>query len=152
MSYMFSRACKRRTYSRNKEIIMVTDPISDLIIRLKNAQAVKKESICVPFSQFKFAIANKLKERGYVGNVSKKGKKIRKSIEIELKYDEDGAPRIKGVTRVSKPGRRIYTDVANIKPVKYGKGSLIISTPKGVLTDSEAKKENTGGEALFKIW
>lgn len=131
---------------------MVTDPIADLIIQLKNAQAVKKKCICVPFSQFKFAIANKLKEHGYVGNVSKKGKKIRKSIEIELKYDKSGAPRINGVTRVSKPGRRVYANVATIRPVKYGKGALIISTPKGVLTDSEAKKENIGGEALFKIW
>jgi len=131
---------------------MVTDPIADLIIQLKNAQAVKKEYICVPFSQFKFAIANKLKERGYVGKVSKKGKKIRKTIEIELKYNSNGAPRISGVTRVSKPGRRVYANVGAIRKVKYGQGALIISTPKGVLTDNEAKRENTGGETLFKIW
>lgn len=131
---------------------MVTDPISDLIIQIKNAQAAKKEYVSIPFSQFKFAIANKLKERGYIGKVSKKGKKIHKTIEIELKYNENGTPRISGVTRVSKPGRRIYVNAASIRKVKYGKGSLIISTPKGVLTDSEAKRENTGGETLFKIW
>ena len=131
---------------------MVTDPISDLIIQIKNAQAVKKDCVCIPFSQFKFAIANKLKQHGYVGNVSKKGKKIRKNIEIELKYDNNGTPRISGVARVSKPGRRVYENVTKIQQVKYGKGSLIISTSKGVLTDMEAKREKVGGEALFKIW
>ena len=131
---------------------MVIDPVSDLIIQLKNAGAVGKEVISVPYSKFKYTVASKLKESGYVKNVSKRGKKARKCIEIELLYGEDGKSRIKGVSRVSKPSRRVYEKVSAIKPVKYGKGSLILSTPNGILTDREARAQNIGGEALFKIW
>lgn len=131
---------------------MVTDPVADLINQLKNASAVRKECVSIPYSKLKFAIASKLKEEGYVSSVTKKGKKTRKNIDIEIAYDEKGVRRIGGVTRVSKPSRRMYESAKNIKSVKYGRGALILSTPKGILTDKEAKKENVGGEALFKIW
>jgi small subunit ribosomal protein S8 len=131
---------------------MVVDPIADFINQIKNAGGVKRESVSVPFSKFKFAVAHKLKDAGYIKGVTKRGKKTKKCVEIEIAYNTDGTPRIKGVTRVSKPSRRIYERADKISSVKYGVGSLILSTPKGVLTDKEARKENVGGEALFKIW
>jgi len=131
---------------------MVIDPIADLIIRLKNAGMVKKENVSVPHSAFKLAIAEKLRDVGYVKTVEKKGKKARKVLDITLKYDEKGTPVIHGVKRVSKPARRIYRSVLEIVPVKYGHGALILSTPKGIKTDKEARKEKIGGEALFEIW
>lgn len=130
----------------------MTDPIGDFIVRLKNAGAVKKATVSMPYSNFKHAIAQKLMEAGWVKQVEKKGKKIKKTLDVSLKYDDNGVPYIQGVKRVSKPGRRLYRGVEQIIPVRYGHGSLILSTPKGVLTDKEAKKEKVGGEALFEIW
>jgi small subunit ribosomal protein S8 len=106
----------------------------------------------VPFSNLKLAIAEKLKEAGYVESIDKKGKKIKKTLEVGLKYDDAGKHRIQGVKRISKPGRRMYRAAHEIVPVRYGKGALILSTPKGILTDREARKEHVGGEALFEIW
>ncbi len=131
---------------------MVNDPIGDLIIRLTNAGAVRKASVAVPFSMLKMAVAEKLKEAGYVAHVEKKGKKVKKTLEIGLKYDTAGVHRIAGVKRVSKPGRRVYKGVLDINPVRYGHGLLILSTPKGILTDKEAKTAKVGGEAMFEIW
>jgi len=131
---------------------MVNDPIGDLIIRLTNAGAVKKASVSVPFSLLRQSVAEKLKDAGYVANVEKKGKKVRKTLEVGLKYTVAGEPLIQGVKRISKPGRRLYKSVKEIMPVRYGHGALILSTPKGILTDKEARKEKVGGEAMFEIW
>ena len=122
------------------------------MIRLKNAGAVKKTTVAIPYSAFKLAIAEKLKEAGYVAGIEKKGKKVRKTLDVVLKYDEAGKPFINGARRVSKPGRRMYRSVHEIRPVRLGHGSLILSTPKGIKTDKEARKEKIGGEALFEIW
>lgn len=131
---------------------MTTDPIADLINQIKNAGAVKKATVSVPFSNFKLSIAEKLKETGWVKAVEKKGKKVKKTLDITIKYNEDGKAFIQGVKRISKPGRRIYRGFEEVIPVKYGFGALILSTPKGIKTDKEAKKEKVGGEALFQIW
>ena len=131
---------------------MVSDPVGDFIIRLTNAGAIKKQMVSVPFSNLKLAIAEKLKDAGYVVTVEKKGKKIKKTLDVVLKYDAAGMHVIHGVKRVSKPGRRMYKSVLEIVPVKYGKGSLVLSTPKGIMTDKEAKGARVGGEALFEIW
>ena len=131
---------------------MVNDPIGDFIVRLKNASDVKKISVSVPFSGFKLAVAEKLKDAGFVKAVEKKGKKVKKTIDVVLKYDEAGMPTIQGVRRVSKPGRRLYRAAKEITPVRYGHGALVLSTPQGVMTDKEARKANVGGEALFEIW
>lgn len=130
---------------------MVSDPISDFIIQLKNASLIGKESVALPYSKLKFAVAEKLAERGYVASVQRRGKKARKVLEVELSYN-NGVSKIKDVSRVSKPGRRVYYSVSTIRPVRFGKGALILSTPKGILTGEEARKEHVGGEALFKIW
>lgn len=123
-----------------------------MINRLKNAGAVKHASVSLPFSNLKMAIAEKLKEAGYVAGVEKKGKKVKKTLEVVLKYDAQGKPVIHGVKRISKPGRRLYKSVLEITPVRYGTGALILSTPSGIKTDKEAKKEKVGGEAMFEIW
>lgn len=131
---------------------MVNDPVGDFIIRLTNAGAVKKANVSLPFSNFKMAIAEKLKEAGYVGEIDKKGKKVKKTLDVTLIYNASGEPKIQGVKRVSKPGRRMYKSVHEITRVRYGHGNLILSTPKGIKTDTEARKEKVGGEALFEIW
>lgn len=131
---------------------MVTDPVADLLVRLKNGGAVKHATVSVPFSNFKLAIAEKLKEAGFVKSVEKKGKKVKKTIDIALKYTEAGKHVIQGTKRVSKPGRRLYKSVLDINAVRYGHGALILSTPQGIKTDKEARKQKLGGEALFEIW
>ena len=131
---------------------MVNDPVGDFIVRLKNAGMVGKSSIAVPYSKLRHAVAGKLKEGGYVGEVSKRGKKVHKSLEVELRYDKAGKSVIHGVKRVSKPGRRMYKRADDIRPVRYGKGVLILSTPKGILSGRDARKQHVGGEALFEIW
>jgi len=131
---------------------MVGDPVGDLIVRLTNAGAVRKESLSVPYSKLKHAVVDKLVERGYVVSAEKHGKKVSKTLEVVLKYNADGSAFIRGVKRMSKPGRRLYTNASGIHAVKFGKGLMILSTPKGILTGDEARKENVGGEQMFIIW
>ncbi len=131
---------------------MVGDPVGDLIVRLTNAGAVRKESVSVPYSKLKHAVVDKLVERGYAVSAKMQGKKVKKTLEVALKYNADGSAFIRGVKRVSKPGRRLYTNATGIHPVKFGKGLMILSTPKGILTGDEARKENVGGEQMFIIW
>jgi len=123
-----------------------------MINRIKNASAARKETVTVPHSLLKMAIIEKLKESGYVTHVEKRGRKVRKMLDVTLSYSESGMPKIRDVKRISKPGCRIYTSAYRITPVKYGYGTSIISTPKGILTGEEARKANVGGEVLFQIW
>lgn len=129
---------------------MVTDKIGDLIIRIKNANLVKKESISLYSSKLKEAVAKALVSAGFVKSVSKT--KNGKELVIELSYKADKTPRIENVQRLSKPSRRIYKTFSEIKPFKNGFGATIFSTPKGILSDKEARKEKVGGEAMFRIW
>lgn len=140
---------------------MVTDPIADMLIRLKNAGVAGKSIVSVPYSTLKLHIANVLLRRGYVASVTKmvkKGRPTERWIEIGVAYDKTGEgasmvvrPRIRGAERVSKPSRRVYVGVQGIKPVKEG-GIMVLSTPKGVMTAEEAKKEHVGGEILCRAW
>jgi len=130
---------------------MVGDPISDFLIQIKNAGAVDKASVTLPYSKLKHSIAEALNKAGYIGEIEKKGKVVAKTLKVELKY-VNGVHKIKGIELVSKPSRRLYTNAAHIKSVKNGHGSLILSTPEGILTDKEARAANVGGEMLFKIW
>lgn len=127
------------------------DTISDMIIRMKNAGDSKKESVVFPYSKLKLSILDVLFKEGYVVSFGKKGKKIAKFIEVVLSY-EDGESKIHGVERVSKSSKRVYTKSKDVRKVKSGMGSLIISTPQGIMTDKQAKEAKVGGEALFKIW
>ena len=131
---------------------MVSDTIGDFIIRLKNAGMSGRPVVSVPYSKLRHAVANKLAEAGYVAAVTTAGKQVQtKTLEVTLGYDGT-AHRNHGVKRISKPGRRMYTKVSDLHPVKFGKGHLILSTPAGILTNEEAKAKNVGGEQLFIIW
>lgn len=130
---------------------MINDPIGDLITRLKNASAVNKETVSVPYSRLKEAVARSLQKAGFVGEVSKDGAGTKQMLIVSLLY-KNGTSAIRGVKRISKPGRRLYAGVKEIHPIKYGKGVMILSTPRGILTDSEARKIRAGGETLFSIW
>ncbi len=131
---------------------MVGDPIGDFIVRLVNAGAVRKATISVPYSKLKHAVADVLVKEGYVIAAEKQGKKVKKTLEVTLKYGADGVAHIRGVQRISKPGRRMYIKSTEMHKVKFGTGTLVVSTPKGVLSGSEARKEKVGGEQLFIIW
>ncbi|MFZ2521909.1 MAG: 30S ribosomal protein S8 [Minisyncoccia bacterium] len=128
------------------------DPIADMIIRIKNASDSKKESVAFPHSNIKLAILDVLLKNGFVKSFGKKGKKIVKFIEVDLQYYPDGSPFVHGVERISKNSKRIYYKFGEIRSVKNGFGSMILSTPKGIMTDKTAKEAKVGGEALFKIW
>jgi len=130
---------------------MVNDKIADMLIRIKNAGDVGKDFTVVPYSNLMVSVAEALLKRGYIESISKKGKKTKKVIEIGIAYKQ-GIPKVKEIQRVSKLSRRVYYGFRDIRPVKNGFGVLMLSTPKGILSGEEAKKENVGGEALFKIW
>ena len=127
------------------------DPISDMIVRIKNASDSGKESVVFPYSKMKLAILDVLLKEGFVKSFGRKGKKTVKYIETVLFYD-NGSPRIHGVDRVSKQSKRVYKKAKDIYPVKNGLGILVLTTPKGIISDKTARKEKIGGEALFKIW
>lgn len=132
---------------------MVSDTVGDFIIQLKNAGAVGKTEVLLPYSKLKNAIADKLKQAGYVAEVTTEGKTaVEKKLAVTLQYDASGKHHINGVKRISKPGRRLYVGVSEIHPVKFGKGHMILSTPAGILTNDEARSQNVGGEQLFMIW
>jgi|SRR3989344_8575905 len=129
----------------------MTDPITDMLNQIRNAQAVQKTEILIPFSMLKNEIAMILSKSGFLGEVKKAVKGKVKSLKIVLKY-ENGAGVIDGVKRVSKPGQRIYAKADEIKKVRGGLGVSIISTPKGLMVGGEARKAKLGGEVLLEIW
>lgn len=131
---------------------MVSDPIGDFIIRIKNAGNVGKESISVPFSKMKLAIAELLSAKGYIGAVNQKNRGNAKYLEIALLCTENMDPVVSNVKRISKPSRRLYESAKNIKRFRRGFGMSVFSTPKGIMADADAKKNNLGGEFLFNIW
>ena len=127
------------------------DQISNMIIMLKNGGMAGKESVAFPYSKLKNAIALCLEKEGYVSSVAKKTKKGQPMLEVGLIY-VDKKPKVKEVERISKQSRRVYFGMKDINTVRNGSGLLVLSTPKGILSGKEARKEQVGGEALFKIW
>jgi len=132
----------------------MTDPISDMLTRIRNAQAVGHAVVILPFSKIKFSLAEILKKEGFVKSVSKKGRGIKRKIEIELLYEDEknAIPKIKQLKRISKPGKREYVRAKDVHPVLGGRGISIISTSQGLMIGKEAKKKGLGGEALCEIW
>ena len=131
---------------------MVNDKVGDFIVRLKNAGTVGHEEVVTPYSKLRHAIADKLMDAGYITEVSVDGKSpVEKRLKVML-APKTGDRHINGVKRISKPGRRLYSKVTDIHPVKFGKGHLFLSTPAGILTDAEAREKRVGGEQLFIIW
>lgn len=127
------------------------DPISEMLNSLKTAAKARKKAVAVPHSNIKFEIAKVLEKQGLIRNVVKAGKKVVKNIQMEIIYQE-GQPKFSEVKRISKPSRRIYIKSDEIRSVRQGHGFGIISTPKGVLTDKEAREAKVGGEVLVKVW
>ena len=129
----------------------MTDPIADMLNRIRTAQAAQKETVSIPFSNLKYEIALMLEKNKLVENVEKKGKKVEKVMEISLKY-QNKIPIISKLKRISKPGQRIYLTADKIRKVKQGYGLAIVSTSKGLMTDKEARQNKIGGEIICEVW
>ena len=129
----------------------MTDPIADLLTRIRNANKMHHEKVSIPSSTLKLNILKVLKEEGFIADYVVIEDNKQNVIEVTLKYNNNEAV-IKGLRRISKPGLRKYTDAENLPKVLHGLGIAIISTSKGVMTDSEARKQNVGGEVLAYIW
>ena len=132
--------------------MVVTDPIADMLTRIRNANAMRYKEVEVPASRIKLEIARSLKEEGYISDVKIKKDKVQDVMVLNLKYGEKKERVITGLKRISKPGLRVYAKVEELPRVLNGLGIAIISTSKGIMTDKEARKESLGGEVLAYIW
>ena len=132
--------------------MIVTDPIADMLTRIRNAQTARHESVIIPDSKTKRAIANILLEEGYISKIEVIEDKIQNDIKITLKYAENNKKVMSGLKRISKPGLRVYASVDELPRVLNGLGIAIISTSKGIVTDREARKLGLGGEVLAYVW
>lgn len=130
----------------------MSDPVADMLTRIRNGGKAKFDSVDIPGSKLKIEIAKVLKEQGYIKNYKFIEDNKQGILKVYLKYGEDRSHTIFGLERTSKPSRRIYTKSKDIKPVLNGLGIAILSTSKGIMTDKQARKENVGGEILCKIW
>ncbi|MGI9028026.1 MAG: 30S ribosomal protein S8 [Candidatus Saccharimonadales bacterium] len=128
-----------------------TDPISDMLTRIRNAIAVSKTEVRMPYSKIKQNVADLLKRSNFIDNVSVDGEGIAKSLVVTINAESSNA-RITEIQRLSRPGRRSYTSVDKIPTVKHGRGIVILSTSKGLMTGDEAKKTRIGGELICKIY
>ena len=131
---------------------MMTDPIGDLLTRIRNANNARKASVDIPWSRPKEEIARVLVDEGYLGAVTVVDGTPRNVLRIDLRYDGQRRPVITGVRRVSRPSLRVYVGVKDIPEVRRGLGVNVLSTPKGVLVDRNARRENVGGEVICTVW
>ncbi len=131
---------------------MMSDPIADLLTRIRNANNARKASVDIPWSRQKEEISRVLVDEGYLGGVSVVEGTPRNVLRIELRYDGQRRPVISGVRRVSRPSLRVYVGVKDIPAVRRGLGINVLSTPKGVLVDRNARRENVGGEVICTVW
>jgi small subunit ribosomal protein S8 len=130
----------------------MTDPIADMLTRIRNGSKAKLEKVDIPSSKLKLEIAKILKDEGYIKNLKMVKDRRQGVIRVYLKYTDDEAPVIQGIKRVSKPGCRVYAGNDAIPKVLAGLGVAILSTPKGIQTGKQAKKDNVGGEVLCHVW
>jgi len=130
---------------------MITDPISDMLTRIRNAQAVKKAELVFPYSNMKFAIAKILEKEGFVGKSIKITEAKFPMIQIELKY-QNNCPAIKSIQRISRPGRRVYTKSEDLRSILSGLGISIVSTSNGLMTNKEAHARHLGGEVVCEVY
>jgi len=129
----------------------VTDPLGDLLTRIRNGQRARKDSVLSPASRLRVNVLDVLQREGYIRGYAEEQMGPAKGVRIELKYFE-GQPAIKHVARVSKPGRRVYSGSQELPRVMNGLGITIVSTPRGVLSDAEAREQNVGGEVLAEVF
>ena len=130
---------------------MYTDPISDMLTRIRNALAARKGELVMPYSKFKHSLANVLLAEGFISGVNELPGRV-KSLQLNLKYDQAGEPVVTGIKRVSTPGQRIYLPADRIPRTNGGFGITVVSTSKGLLTDKQARKERLGGEVVCQVW
>ena len=130
---------------------MYTDPISDMLTRVRNALAARKGELVMPYSKFKHSLANVLLAEGFISGVNELPGRV-KSLQLNLKYDSAGEPVITGIKRVSTPGQRIYLPVTRVPRTNGGFGITVVSTSKGLLTDKQARKDRLGGEVVCQVW
>jgi len=128
------------------------DPIADMLTSIRNAQAARKETVSVPYSKIKMEIAKVLAKEKFIKEADHKGKKINKTIDIVLNYDSLSRPAITSLKRVSKPSRRIYSPSSKIKKIRQGFGFQILSTPRGILSGKDARREKIGGEVICEVY
>ena len=130
----------------------MTDPISDLLTRIRNAHLAKHDRLDVPSSKLKLEVCKVLRDEGFIKSFRHVEGPFTGTLRIFLRYSADGAPAINSLTRVSKPGRRIYRGAREIQPVRNGLGLAIVSTSHGLLSDAQARERGIGGELLCEIW
>ncbi len=131
---------------------MMTDPIADMLTRIRNAVRVERPNLDLPMSKVKRGLAEVLKREGYIWDWEEIEDKPANQIRIHLKYGPNGERVIRHVRRISKPGRRVYSGAAKLKPILGGLGISILSTSRGVISDREARQRNLGGEVLCELW
>ena len=129
----------------------MTDPLGDMLTRIRNGQQAKKDSILTPASKLRAYVLDVLQREGYIRGYSEEQLAGQKGLRIELKYFE-GQPAIQHLARVSKPGRRVYSGSSDLPRIRNGLGTVIVSTPRGVLSDVEAREHNVGGEVLAEVF
>jgi small subunit ribosomal protein S8 len=130
---------------------MMTDPVADMLTRIRNAVRVERQFVDMPVSRLRRGVAEVLKREGYIWDFSEVDAQPVKQLRIELKYGPNGERIIQTVRRVSKPGRRVYTKCADLRPIMNGLGISIVSTSRGVISDREARQQKLGGEVLAEI-
>jgi small subunit ribosomal protein S8 len=131
---------------------MMTDPLGDMLARIRNAGGARHAQMSCPSSKLKLAVAQVLSAEGFVGAVSTDGDDEKLTLTVELRYQDDGRQMIEGMRRVSKPGRRIYLGAGEVKQVRAGLGMAVLTTSKGVLCDRDARVAKVGGEVLCEVW
>jgi small subunit ribosomal protein S8 len=129
----------------------MTDPLGDLLTRIRNGQQARKDSVLTPASKLRAYVLDVLQREGYIRGYSEETLGGQKGLRIELKYFE-GQPAIQHLARVSKPGRRVYSGTKELPRIRNGLGVVIVSTPRGVLSDAEAREQNVGGEVLAEVF
>ena len=131
---------------------MMTDPIADMLTRIRNAGMARHAQTSCPSSKQKLAIATVLQRAGFLGSVNVEEREGHASLVLGIRYDDAGKPLIDGIQRISKPGRRVYVARDELPRVRYGLGVAVISTSRGVLSDREAREQSLGGELICEVW
>jgi small subunit ribosomal protein S8 len=131
---------------------MMTDPIADMLTRIRNALRIRRETVDMPSSRLKEGVAQVLQREGFIRGFRTIDTKPARTLRVELKYGPDGEEIIRNIQRTSKPGCRVYTGVDDLKPIKRGQGIAIVSTSRGVLSDRECQRDHVGGEVLATVW
>ena len=131
---------------------MMTDPIADMLTRIRNAVSVERPHVDVPSSKLKLGLADVLKREGYIWDWKEVAGEPSSQLRLELKYGPNGERVIQSIRRISKPGRRVYSRARDLRPILHGMGIQILSTSRGIVSDREARQRNLGGEVLCEIW